>query len=524
MKRKIIVSIIVLIITSMLLLIIPKNKEDILYAVTIDGKKVDSFPEHGNYNVNVKCDNATGKWNYTKWIVDVTEITGDYICEVAFTTSNKQNLNDYIISLNNQEVGDGLVTNEIVLIDDSTFTAGDKISQSSYNNLSNDTTYPYTWNDTDKTWTSSNHTDSTTSTISFNVSSTGDYQICYMQQSEKNYDYATIKKDNSEIKSLKGISNTSYECYYLGNLTTSNVITISYKKDGSSSTQPDNVVFYLQNGTYNQKYQNVNAGYRYEGSNPNNYILFNDELWRIIGVFDSTTHGADGNLVKIIRNDSIGGLVYNTSHNLNSWGESTLYKLLNQETGGSYYTGVDYTNKEKGTYCSSYAGYIPQDCTFSKTGIRSGYTRNMIEKTKWYSTVYNKFVGTPTDTYKKDIITTTSTEGYIGLMYVSDYGYAVKASDCARTIQLGSYGGSNGGSTNALTCAGKNWLKLGQDESTISLYNNVYSFYVYASGVINNSNCSVECSKAVRPTLYLKSDVYYVGGSGSYDDPIIIGY
>ena len=50
-------------------------------------------------------------------------------------------------------------------------------------------------------------------------------------------------------------------------------------------------------------------GYRYEGKDPNNYIWFNNELWRIIGVFDSASHGQAGqNLVKIIRNDSIGGL------------------------------------------------------------------------------------------------------------------------------------------------------------------------------------------------------------------------
>ena len=42
-------------------------------------------------------------------------------------------------------------------------------------------------------------------------------------------------------------------------------------------------------------------GYRYEGKNPNNYIWFNNEYWRIIGVFDSASHGLDGkNLVKII--------------------------------------------------------------------------------------------------------------------------------------------------------------------------------------------------------------------------------
>ena len=37
---------------------------------------------------------------------------------------------------------------------------------------------------------------------------------------------------------------------------------------------------------------------RYIGSNPNNYVEFNNELWRIIGVFDGK--------IKIIRMNSIG--------------------------------------------------------------------------------------------------------------------------------------------------------------------------------------------------------------------------
>ncbi len=36
---------------------------------------------------------------------------------------------------------------------------------------------------------------------------------------------------------------------------------------------------------------------RYTGKNPNNYVLFNNELWRMIGIFDGK--------IKIIKNDSI---------------------------------------------------------------------------------------------------------------------------------------------------------------------------------------------------------------------------
>ena len=47
--------------------------------------------------------------------------------------------------------------------------------------------------------------------------------------------------------------------------------------------------------------------YRYIGANPNNYVKFNDELWRIIGVFDTDDGtGKVEKRLKIIRNESIG--------------------------------------------------------------------------------------------------------------------------------------------------------------------------------------------------------------------------
>ena len=47
------------------------------------------------------------------------------------------------------------------------------------------------------------------------------------------------------------------------------------------------------------------ANIRYEGSNPNNYVKFNDELWRIIGVF--------GDNIKLIRNEALGDLSWDSS-------------------------------------------------------------------------------------------------------------------------------------------------------------------------------------------------------------------
>ena len=50
---------------------------------------------------------------------------------------------------------------------------------------------------------------------------------------------------------------------------------------------------------------------RYYGSNPNNYVSFNNELWRIIGVF--------GDNVKLIRSETLGKLSWDGWKDYISW-------------------------------------------------------------------------------------------------------------------------------------------------------------------------------------------------------------
>ena len=509
----------ILIVILMITLVIINQKKDsksfivngVKYSTSLDGNSIDSFPSKGDYEVEVNCTNAKGSWNYSKWVARINNITGKLSCNISFTSKTPTNINNYIKGLEGTTQGTGQLVNEIFSIDNSTFTAsGDKLAQSSYSNLSNDATYPFTWSDTDKTWTSTNHTNSKTATLSFNVATNGYYQMCYMQQSEKDWDYTTIKKDNTQIKSLKGISNSSYECFYLGNLTTSNTITISYSKDSSASTQPDNVVFYLQTGTYNENIQNVSTGYRYEGKNPNNYIYFNNELWRIIGVFDSSSHGKTGEyLTKIIRNDSLGGYAWDKS-NKNNWATSSLYNLLNT----NYYNATDGTG---GGNCYQYSTSITGNCDYTETGLQSEY-RTMVENVTWY------LGGKDDNTYTADAFytgerdstsvysgNTASITGYIGLMYASDYGYSVLSSSCARTIDLISY------STSA--CGGASWLKKEAYEWTVTPYSDrsYFSFILDDTADLYSSNASY--GSATRPVLYLKSNVQVYAGDGSISKP-----
>ena len=254
-------------------------------------------------------------------------------------------------------------------------------------------------------------------------------------------------------------------------------------------------------------------GYRYEGKNPNNYIWFNNEYWRIIGVFDSASHGVSGkNLVKIIRADVLDGLAWHKS-NTNDWTASSLKSLLN----GAYYNAKDGTSSG---YCYGYSTIATANCDYTKRGIQSGY-RGMIANVTWYLGGFSRTSATTSAFYGYERGTTvysgrpTSTTGYIGLMYPSDYGYSVLSSSCTRTTNLGSY--------NSAKCAGQSWLYGKGYEWTLTpdSSNSNYVFYLYSYGNLSNYNATNGYGS--RPVLYLDASVYKIDGDGSLKNPYIVG-
>ena len=253
-------------------------------------------------------------------------------------------------------------------------------------------------------------------------------------------------------------------------------------------------------------------GYRYEGKNPNNYVWFNNEYWRIIGVFDSTSHGqANKNLVKIIRADVLDGLTWDKS-GANDWTAASLNKLLN----GAYYNAQDGTSSG---YCCGCGMTVTANCDYTKKGIQSGY-RNMIANVTWHLGGYSSSSATAESFYGYERGTTvysgrpTSTTGYIGLMYPSDYGYSVLSSSCTRTTNLGSYGSA--------TCAGQSWLYGKGYEWTLTPISSDSNkvFYLYSYGYVRN-NPAYE-GYGSRPVLYLDASVYKIDGDGSLNNPYIV--
>ena len=261
--------------------------------------------------------------------------------------------------------------------------------------------------------------------------------------------------------------------------------------------------------------------YRYSGKNPNNYIRFNNEMWRIIGLIPVCLTESCGTpttkLVKIIRNDSIGGYSYDASSTSTAslkgaWGENTLYKLLNE----FYYGRLDGTSNPTGqAYCYGHYNltYNPvHDCNFEVTGIsnkETDYYGRMVKEVYWNTGASDR-ASTVSAIYKTE--TATQTEfAHIGLMSASDYGYA--GTDYSNEMN------SSTVANNTTT----NWLYKNESEWT-SIQNSSYTYnvlYVNYAGYLNIH--SPAFGYGARPVVYLESDVYVISGEGTKSSPYIIG-
>ena len=240
---------------------------------------------------------------------------------------------------------------------------------------------------------------------------------------------------------------------------------------------------------------------RYIGADPNNYVLFNNELWRIIGVFSEDTHGVSGEkLVKIIRSESLGYIVWDTA-GINDWSTASLQTILN----GDYLNGT-------GSYASS--------------GITSDTARNMIETITWKlgGSSTNSDV-TPSMFYERERGTTvysgrpTTWNGKVALMYPSDYGYATSGGSTTNRDACLAKELYNWVSSSFSDCKNNDWLFNGGYQWTLTPYSSdSYDvFFVNSPGSVNDLYAG--SSFGVRPSVYLTSNVIISGGDGTSDSP-----
>ena len=287
--------------------------------------------------------------------------------------------------------------------------------------------------------------------------------------------------------------------------------------------------------------------YRYRGASPKNYVTFNNEVWRIIGVFptDDGT-GKIENRVKIIRNESIGvspwddgttAYNYTKNDNLMLLQDNNKLKVEYLEKKDKY--DVMLTAPSGFGESNNWARPATLNTELNTTYLNSltNEAQNMIGNTKYYLGGYDGLVSgqgyTQTSvqmySYERKIQNTTSNEFYYGtnpnswvgklaLMYVSDYGYA---SENCETKALKDYNNSNNdlricNNTNWLFKSNAEWL-LPQDPSRSFI-----AFYVSSDGFVI-SDAVREAQHGTRPTLYLNSYIQITGGDGTSTNPYTFG-
>ena len=307
-----------------------------------------------------------------------------------------------------------------------------------------------------------------------------------------------------------------------------------YIKSQYTGTQGENNIYYHDSDLANGAGDN---SYRYAGANPNNFVCFGsdtspcptDNLYRIIGVFGENYHGVTGKqLVKLIKYDYMTtdelGTDGDYSQTYKEWGMDSTYKGTygDGERIGVYYWNYKATGSSTNTWSTS---------LLNKTNLNTNFINNI--GTTWankIATVTWKVGGNtyanisdvvPATTYQNEIVnpvTTNTTDNAttysakIGLMYVSDYGFA--ASPDAWTLTMSSY--------NNTTAKNNNWMYMGLYEWTISRY----ADYSYSAFRVDNDGDvggdGVGGYFGVRASFSLESSVSYVSGSGSMSDPIVI--
>ena len=285
--------------------------------------------------------------------------------------------------------------------------------------------------------------------------------------------------------------------------------------------------------------------YRYVGAEPDNWVRYNDDDYRIIGVFDDNSHGVEGEyLVKLIAANALAATSWGTYNSApaytmrssvkNNWdgldsnGTTTngtgvpanLNVLLNEyflnptatSTYGECVNWIYASYSQTSKNCSNIKGYGIQTTSLRDyiqpvTWYLYGYGSNL-NKANWYQCERNNYIGCTSANSGAYSGTTTAS---IGLMYVSDYFYAsgyVASNDIQTT-------------SGAQDLIVLNWLYNGI-EWTITPRGDSNDLVFNISGYVNKNNGS-HLSFSFRPTFYLKSTVKIKSGNGTYNNPYVIG-
>ena len=368
---------------------------------------------------------------------------------------------------------------------------------------------------------------------------------------EENYDIEgsyVYTKDGELHLTLKGKGKFKglYICGLTSSIKENNVVETECSEDSFKVNLADYITRLYNNEetrTSNglKKDNTEDENIRYYGSNPNNYVRFNNELWRIIGVF--------GNNVKLVRSEKLGNLSWDSSESsvnsgwgVNEWSQSDLKNYLNT----MYYGGTSVTcyNGENNQTTTCPTNTIDETSkslidyhTWNTGAIDLTDTTIVNQETFALNTVpfYNAERGNETGKicssgdYCNDTVERTTTwTGYVGLPYVTDWAYASSESDCETNMNAGDIDFDNG--IFNLTCKKNNWMHHGTttdiEDATWFVSplarpdRAFYVWFVRGDGLTGNDFAVSPLS--AFPTIYLKSNILIESGKGTSSNPYIL--
>ena len=273
-------------------------------------------------------------------------------------------------------------------------------------------------------------------------------------------------------------------------------------------------------GLYEDSYES--GRYIYRGQNPNNYIEFNDELWRIVAKEVDGTY-------KIIRNDLLPNRAFDeANHRLT---ENNSY-CQTPSSGCGVYAAVE------GEFISpsgSQRGTVTEDSSIKEYLNDDYYVNNINETAKSKMTEHSFNIGA---VEKLDDASLDSIEknfegekmyqwiGNVGLVNVTDILKAstnplcisasvsqIGENECNSNYLLdrGSVGNLAYWTINAVSYEAGN----GVDGAWyVIAYSSIYHLYTIRAQIDNKN--------APRPVVFLKSSIVITGGTGTHDDPYTI--
>ena len=385
----------------------------------------------------------------------------------------------------------------------------------------------------------------TTNTTITNASKAYKLENGYMDAKEKREFNMRLWIDENVTQETEGVQNKSFK----------SKITVKASYEEEVPTKATEYLTELAKTDDSLVYDETSDNnLRYIGSNPNNYVSVDGELWRIIGVMNNINDGTgkSESRLKLIRNESIGSYSWDTSdssvnsgYGVNEWSQADIMKLLNPGYESETVGGSLYWNGKAGT-CYNGQNNTANSCDFTSDSMKSiikSYINNAMFNTGSQGTYWTTQNGglvkhfyeyergnntgkicTSGEYCNDDLERTTKWLGKVGLMYPSDYGYATNGGNVANRVTCLNTVLKNWNSSNVGECSMNNWMQ----NDSVSWVLFPFSFSTNAVGVASIDSSSLTTNYAsdghsIKPVVYLTSSVRIISGDGTKENAYVLG-